>query len=67
MKFSRIAPYFIGFMSVGLVAVATALPAEKRQLSSILSILTTLLGLLTPVLSILSEFFLLQEWSTFAY
>lgn len=57
MKFSRSATFFIGFMSVGLLAVATALPAEKRQLSSILSILTTLLGLLTPILSILSEFF----------
>lgn len=57
MKFSRSATFFIGFMSVGLLAVATALPAEKRQLSSILSILTTLLGLLTPILSILSEVF----------
>ena len=56
MKFSRIVPLFVGFMSIGLIAAATALPAEKRQLTGILSILTLLLSLLSPILSILSEY-----------
>ena len=56
MKFSRIAPYAMGFLSIGLLATAAALPAEKRQLSGGLSgVLSIVTGLLSTALSLLGE------------
>ena len=64
MKFSRILLFAFGLLTFGLVALASPAPlaeAEKRQLSSITDILDGLTSELGPILSSISESFVIYD------
>lgn len=61
MLFSRFASYFVGFVSVGLLATAAALPGaendeKKRQTDSVTTVLNTLETQVNTILPQISEF-----------
>ena len=60
MLFSRVASYLIGFVSVGLLATASALPAveseeKKRQSNSVTNVLNSLESKVNTILPQISE------------